>query len=96
MTEPELHRINLYFETDLLDIIDEFAAITGRSRSYIIRGLLRPAMPSLQSLLNAAQEAKTDKEAVDARLSTIERALMNTVCKLPDAIEGKPAKGDRP
>ena len=96
MTEPDLHRINLYFETDLLAIIDEFAAITGRSRSYIIRGLLRPAMPSLQALLNAAQEAKTDKDAVDARLSTIERALMNTISKLPDALEGKTSKGDRP
>lgn len=89
MTELELHRINLNVEADLLAIIDELAAITGRSRSYIIRGLLRPAMPSLQALLDAAQEAKTDKEAVDARLSAIERALMGTVSKLPDAIAGK-------
>ena len=88
MSDYELVRTNIYFEKDVLEVVDEFAKLMGRSRSHCLRSLLRPSIPALQALLDAAHEAKTDEKAVMERLDNIERALTNTMYKLPDAISG--------
>jgi len=72
----QLQRINLFFEPDALDILDRYAALTGKSRSYVIRSLFRPAMPTLEALLDqheaALKAAQEERARIDAHLSKVE------------------------
>lgn len=92
MQKPELKRINLFMEKDIVDVIDAFAAMNQRSRTFVIHELLRPSMPALRELLKISDELNTMTDAV--RLNTLtklinaEEKLVNAARNMPDQLKG--------
>ncbi len=77
MQKPELKRINLFMEKDIVDVLDAFAAMNQRSRTFVIHELLRPAMPALIELLAMPEKliamSDTDRLTALAKLNQAER-----------------------
>ena len=92
MQKPELKRINLFMEKDIVDVIDAYAAMCQRSRTFVIHELLRPSMPSLRTLLEVSEELNMMTDAV--RLNTLtklinaEEKLVNAARNMPDQLKG--------
>lgn len=92
MQKPELKRVNLFMEKDILDVIDAFAAMNQRSRTFVIHELLRPSMPALRELLKISDELNLMTDAV--RLNTLtklinaEEKLVNAARNMPDQLKG--------
>lgn len=92
MQRPELKRINLFMEKDMVEVLDAFAALNDRSRTYVIHELLRPAMPALRELLAMPEKltasSDADRLAALAKLHQMEEKLTNTTRNLPKHLEG--------
>lgn len=95
-------RINLYMDDDVLAVLDAFAAVTGKSRTAVIHALIRPAMPSLVQLLEAADDiastTQAEREESLARLGEIEKRARANVQKVPELISKvvtKPTHGGK-
>lgn len=92
MQKPELKRVNLYMEKDIVDVIDAFADMNQRSRTFVIHELLRPSIPALRELLKISDELNTMTDAV--RLNTLtklihaEEKLVNAARNMPDQLKG--------
>lgn len=92
MQKPELKRVNLFMEKDIVDVLDAFAAMNQRSRTFVIHELLRPAIPALRELLKLSDDLKTmtdaDRLTALANLTNIEEKLSTTVRAMPNHLEG--------
>lgn len=92
MQKPELKRVNLFMEKDIVDVLDAFAAMNQRSRTYVIHELLRPAMPALRELLAMPEKltllSDADRLAALAKLNQTEEKLTNTTRNMPKHLEG--------
>jgi len=86
------HRINLNLSLETLEVIDAFAAMNGRSRTYVIEELLKPSLPALRQLLKLSDDLKTmsdaDRLTALAKLTSTEEKLSSTVRAMPDHLEG--------
>lgn len=92
MQKPELKRVNLFMEKDIVDVLDAFAAMNQRSRTFVIHELLRPSMPALRELLKLSGDLKTmsdaDRLIALSKLADMEEKLSTTVLAMPDHIQG--------
>ena len=92
MQKPELKRVNLFMEKDIVDVLDAFAAMNQRSRTFVIHELLRPSMPALRELLKLSDELKTmsdsDRLTALAKLTNIEEKLTSNARSMPNHLEG--------
>lgn len=90
--KPETHRINLNLSLDTLEVIDAFAAMNDRSRTYVIEELLKPSIPALRQLLKLSDDLKTmsdaDRLTALAKLTHVEDKLTNNVRNMPKHLEG--------
>lgn len=86
------HRINLNMKIDTLEVIDAFAKMNGRSRTYVIEELLAPSIPALKQLLKLSDELKTmsdaDRLTALAKMTNTEEKLKANVRAMPQHIEG--------
>lgn len=86
------HRINLNLSIELIEVIDAFAKMNGRSRTYVVEELLKPSVPSLKALLKLSDDlaAMTDAERLTAiaKLSSMEDKLKINVRNMPGHIDG--------
>lgn len=84
------HRINLNLEVETLEVIDAFAKMNDRSRTYVIEELLKPSLPALRELLSLFDELKTmtdaDRLTVLAELSVMQDKLFGAVRAMPHHI----------
>jgi len=85
-------RINLFLETDIVDVIDAFAEMNKRSRTHVIHELLRPSVPALKQLLKEYDRLSkmTDSERLTAlaKLTHTEEKLSGTVRAMPAHLKG--------
>ena len=90
--KPETHRINLSLNRETLDVIDAFAKMNDRSRTYVIEELLKPSLPALRQLLKLSDDLKTmsdaDRLTALAKLTNTEEKLASNARALPGHIEG--------
>lgn len=91
MQKPELKRVNLFMEKDIVDVLDAFAAMNQRSRTYVIHELLRPAMPALRKLLTIPDKltamSDADRLAALAKLTDTEEKLTNITRNMPKHLD---------
>lgn len=92
MQKPELKRINLFMEKDIVDVLDAFAAMNQRSRTFVIHELLRPAMPALRELLAMPEKLTAmndvDRLAALAKLNQTEQRLTDLGRSIPADLKG--------
>lgn len=85
-------RINLNMQKKYLSVIDAFAKMNGRSRTYVIEELLAPSIPALEELLVLADdlEGMTDAERLRVlkNLNAIEEKLTPAIESMPKHIKG--------
>lgn len=88
----ETHRINLNLSLETLEVIDAFAAMNDRSRTYVIEELLKPSLPALRQLLKLSDDLKTmsdaDRLTALAKLTSTEEKLANLSRNMPKHLEG--------
>ena len=88
----ETHRINLNLSLETLEVIDAFAAMNDRSRTYVIEELLKPSLPALRQLLKLSDDLKTmsdaDRLIALAKLTSTEEKLTNSARNMPKHLEG--------
>lgn len=89
--KPKTHRINLNLSLETLRVIDDFALMNNRSRTYIIEELLKPSVPALRELLKLSDDLKTmsdvDRLTALSKLTNIEEKLAATVRRMPNCLE---------
>lgn len=85
-------RINLFLETDIVDVIDAFAEMNKRSRTHVIHELLRPSVPALKQLLkqydHLSKMSDSERLTALAKLNHIEEKLTNNARNMPKYLEG--------
>ena len=90
--KPKTHRINLNLSLETLEVIDAFAAMNDRSRTYVIEELLKPSLPALRQLLKLSDDLKTmtdaDRLTALAKLTSTEEKLTNLTRNMPKHLEG--------
>ena len=90
--KPETHRINLNLSLETLKVIDDFALMNNRSRTYVIEELLKPSLPALRELLKLSDDLKTmtdaDRLTALAKLTNIEEKLTSTAHSMPNHLRG--------
>lgn len=90
--KPEKHRINLYMEIETIKVIDDFALMNNRSRSYIIESFLKPALPALRELLAMPEKLTAmndaDRLTALAKLNQTEEKLTNLSRSMPAHLKG--------
>jgi uncharacterized protein (DUF1778 family) len=90
--KPEKHRINLNMELETIQVIDEFAKMNNRSRSYVIESFLKPALPALRELLAMPEKltslSDVDRLAALAKLTQTEEKLTNLSRSMPAHLKG--------
>lgn len=88
----KLKRINLNLDVETLEVIDAFAKLNGRSRTYVIESFINPALPALRLLLAMPDKltAMTDAERLIAlsKLENTELKLSAFGRVLPQHLEG--------
>lgn len=86
------HRINLNLELETLEVIDAFAQLTDRSRTYVIEALLQPSLPALRELLAMPEKLTAmndvDRLAALAKLAQAEEKLTGIHRSMPAHLEG--------
>ena len=92
MNTTQNKRVNLFIEVEILEVIDAFAKMNNRSRTYLINELLRPTLPSLLSLLKVSDDLKAmsdvDRLTALAKLTQTEEKLTNTTRNMPNHLRG--------
>lgn len=90
--KPAKHRINLNMEIETLEVIDAFAKMNNRTRSYIIESFLKPALPALRELLAMPEKLTAmndaDRLAALAKLNQTEEKLTNLSRSMPAHLKG--------
>ena len=90
--KKQTHRINLNLEVDTLEVIDAFAKMNNRSRTYVIESFIKPALPALRELLAMSEKltslSDADRLIALAKLTSTEEKLANTTRNLPNHLEG--------
>lgn len=90
--KPAKHRINLNMELETIEVIDAFAKMNNRSRSYVIESFLKPALPALRELLAMPEKltslSDVDRLAALAKLTQTEEKLANTARNMPNHLDG--------
>lgn len=86
-------RVNVMMSPDLLEVLDGFCALTGKTRSALIDDLLRPSVPSLNELIQLQLKMKL-KEMSGGSVSTplesldkLEQQLLKPLNELPGVIK---------
>ena len=92
-SKPKRIRLNVMLDEDILNTLNELAALNGSSRSHLLNELLRPSIPSLNELIDLSErmkkEANQEKtEQTLKTLSNIEEKLNKPVKQIPDYIKG--------
>lgn len=86
------HRINLNLEVDTLEVIDAFAKLNNRSRTYVIESFIKPALPALRELLAMPDKltAMSDAERLIAlsKLNQTEEKLTSLSRSMPEHLKG--------
>ena len=90
--KPAKHRINLNMEVETLEVIDAFAKMNNRTRSYIIESFLKPALPALRELLAMPEKLTSmndaDRLAALAKLNETEQRLTHLGRSIPSDLKG--------
>ena len=90
--KPAKHRINLNMELETIEVIDAFAKMNNRSRSYVIESFLKPALPALRELLAMPEKltalSDVDRLAALAKLNQTEEKLTNLSRSMPAHLKG--------
>ena len=90
--KPETHRINLNLSIETLEVIDAFAKMNDRSRTYVIEELLKPSLPALRQLLKLSDELKTmsdaDRLTALAKLTNMDEKLSTNARNVSSHLEG--------
>lgn len=90
--QKQTHRINLNLEVETLEVIDAFAKLNNRSRTYVIESFIKPALPALRQLLAMPEKltamSDADRLAALAKLSNIEEKTTNATRSMPEHLEG--------
>ena len=90
--KPETHRINLNLNIETLEVIDAFAKMNDRSRTYVIEELLKPSLPALRQLLKLSDQLKTmsdaDRLTALAKLTNIDEKLSTNARNMPKHLDG--------
>ncbi len=90
--KKQTHRVNLNLEVETLEVIDAFAKLNGRTRTYVIESFIKPALPALRELLAMPEKltamSDADRLAALAKLANTEEKLTNTTRNLPAHLEG--------
>ena len=90
--KPAKHRINLNMELETIEVIDAFAKMNNRSRSYVIESFLKPALPALRELLAMPEKltslSDVDRLAALSKLTNTEDKLKINVRNMPGHIDG--------
>lgn len=92
-SKPKRIRLNVMLDEDILNTLNELAALNGSSRSHLLNELLRPSIPSLNELIDLSvrmkKEADEDKIAHSLKtLDGIESKLTKPIAQIPDYIRG--------
>lgn len=86
-----IKRINMNFDTELLEVLDAFAAMNNRTRTYVVHELLMPSLPMLKELLSLSKEVSlmsdSDRLAALHKLHLKEDSLQELVDSLPGQIQ---------
>lgn len=56
-------RVTFNMEEELLDVLDAFAEMNGRTRTFVIHELLKPSLPMLKELLKLSKEVSLMSDA---------------------------------
>lgn len=78
---------------DLLDVLDNFCALTGKTRSSLVDDLLRPAVPSLNELIQLQLKMKLKEmsggssSAALKSLDKLQSQLTKPLNELPGVIK---------
>ena len=90
--KPNTHRVNLNMSLEILEVIDAFAKMNDRSRTYVIEELLKPSLPALRELLKLSDKlhgmSDADRLTAIAKLTNTADKLANTARNMPAHIEG--------
>lgn len=90
--KKETHRINLNLEVETLEVIDAFAKLNNRSRTYVIESFIKPALPALRELLAMPEKltamSDADRLTALAKLTNTEEKLTNSTRNMPKHLEG--------
>ena len=90
--KKETHRINLNLEVETLEVIDAFAKLNNRSRTYVIESFIKPALPALRELLAMPEKltamSDTDRLTALAKLNQTEEKLTNLSRSMPAHLKG--------
>lgn len=86
-------RVNVMMSPDLLEVLDNFCSLTGKTRSALVDELLRPAVPSLNELIQLQLKMKLkamsggSSAAALKSLDKLESQLLNPLNELPGVIK---------
>lgn len=90
--KPAKHRINLTMDLETIQVIDDFALMNNRSRSYVIESFLKPVLPALRELLAMPEKltamSDVDRLAALAKLTQTEEKLTNLSRSMPAHLKG--------
>lgn len=90
--KPAKHRINLNMEVETIEVIDAFAKMNNRTRSYIVESFLKPALPALRELLAMPEKLTSmndaDRLAALAKLNETEQRLTDLGRSIPSDLKG--------
>ena len=90
--KPAKHRINLNMELETIEVIDAFAKMNNRSRSYVIESFLKPALPALRELLAMPEKltalSDVDRLAALSKLNQTEEKLVHLSLSMPSHLKG--------
>ena len=92
-SKPKRIRLNVMLDEDILNALNELAALNGSSRSHLLNELLRPSIPALNELIDLSQrmkeQANPEKTAQTLKtLNHIETQLNKPIEQIPNYIKG--------
>ena len=92
-SKPKRIRLNVMLDEDILNTLNELAALNGSSRSHLLNELLRPSIPALNELIDLSERMKKEanQEKTDQTLKTlsnIEERLSKPVKQIAEYIKG--------
>ena len=92
-SKPKRLRVNVMLDADILDALNDFAALNGSNRSHLLNEILRPSMPAIRELMALSvrmkDQADPEKTAqtIDM-LNSLETRLNQPIQKIPNYIKG--------
>ena len=90
--QKQTHRINLNLEVETLEVIDAFAKLNNRSRTYVIESFIKPALPALRELLAMPEKltamSDADRLTALAKLNQTEEKLVHLSLSMPAHLKG--------